>query len=76
MRLKWARTEKNTCSHWQAESNGVILVVEKTPGYDPVYGAFAGGQELHNAMIWGGTVAGCKKAAEKLLTGSQPLLAT
>jgi hypothetical protein len=61
--MKWIRTEKNTCTHWEAQSGVFTLVVEKTPGYDPVYGVFKDQEQLKNAWIVGGTVADCKKAA-------------
>jgi len=63
MTLKWIRTEKNTYTRWDAELNGFRLVIVKTPGYDPGYGVYKDGEELHSANIWSGTVKDCKEAA-------------
>jgi len=65
MKFKWTRIEKNVCTHWRIEIGEYTLVVEKTPGYDPVYGVFKGTERLINAAPWGGTVRECKKAAEE-----------
>lgn len=62
--MTWNKVEKNTCKHYNADYKGLTLVVEKTPGYDPVYGVFQGTTEIHNASVWGGTVAECKNMAK------------